>query len=109
MSLDFIRNHAEESAFNFSLHEINSTLKQHGLSCSSFHLPVPTGDVFQAPLYNKLEEQEDAKRRIHILTHRSFMPSMKLLELFTTGTTKTDISTSMVLEDVEKLTCILHY
>ncbi|GBM11546.1 hypothetical protein AVEN_240680-1 [Araneus ventricosus] len=64
MSLGFIRNHTEEPAFNFSLHKINSTLKQRGLFCSSFHLPVPTGDAFEAPLYNKLEEQEDAKRRI---------------------------------------------
>ncbi|GBM65951.1 hypothetical protein AVEN_152167-1 [Araneus ventricosus] len=35
------------------------------------------------------------KEELHLLTHSSFKPSMKLSELFTTGTTETYISTGL--------------
>src|SRR5258705_15894 len=47
MSLDYLRNYPQAAAFNLSLHDINATLQQHGLSCASLGLPVPTGNIIR--------------------------------------------------------------
>ena len=64
MSLDYKRNHSAEAAENLALHCINDILLQHGLSCSSIGLPIPTGTVYEIDIYNQVEEQRQAGNKI---------------------------------------------
>ena len=80
MSLDFLCNNPEPVAFNFTLHEINACLQQHGLSCASFALPIPTGNTFETPLYNTIHEKEEAKRKIATLNREQLSAFTKIIE-----------------------------
>src|SRR5277367_1607241 len=64
MSLDFSRFQGEAEALNLALHDINATLKQHGLSCESIGLPTPTGSPIQVQLYDRVQEEQEAEGRI---------------------------------------------
>jgi hypothetical protein len=64
MSIDFFRNSKENEALNFALHDINTILKQHGMSCANFGLPMPTGTAFECKMYDKLKEEQEANERI---------------------------------------------
>ncbi|GBM64244.1 hypothetical protein AVEN_167269-1 [Araneus ventricosus] len=67
MSLDYLRNYIEAASWNLALHDINASLEQHGLSCASIGLPVPTGNAIEVQPYNQDEEREEAEQRISSL------------------------------------------
>ena len=50
MSLDYQHLHEQDNAFNFALHDIEATFKQHGLSCKSIGLPEPIGNPAEVAL-----------------------------------------------------------
>ncbi|GBM42457.1 hypothetical protein AVEN_139891-1 [Araneus ventricosus] len=66
-SIDYLRNNIEAAPWNLALHDINATLEQHGLSCASIGLPVPTGNAIEVQPYNQDEEREEAEQRISSL------------------------------------------
>ncbi|GBO13311.1 hypothetical protein AVEN_163386-1 [Araneus ventricosus] len=67
MSLDYLRNNIEAASWNLALHDINATLEEHGLSCASIGLPVPTGNAIEVQPYNQDEEREESGQRISSL------------------------------------------
>ncbi|GBM01798.1 hypothetical protein AVEN_205463-1 [Araneus ventricosus] len=67
MSLDYLRNNIEAASLNSALHDINATLEQHRLSCSSIGLPVPTGNAIEVQPYNQDDEREESEQRISSL------------------------------------------
>ncbi|GBN17801.1 hypothetical protein AVEN_95679-1 [Araneus ventricosus] len=67
MSLDYLRNSIEAVSWTLALHDINATLEQHGLSCASIGLPVPTGNAIEVQTYNQDEYRKEAEQRISSL------------------------------------------
>ncbi|GBM13517.1 hypothetical protein AVEN_82788-1 [Araneus ventricosus] len=108
MSLDYLRNNIEAASWNLALHDINATLEQHGLSCVSIGLPVPTGNGIEIQLYNQDEEREEAEQRISYLEN-SWPPSRRLPELLGTTMNTIYIFFWMALEVLAKLFSIQHY
>lgn len=62
-----------------ALHDINATLKQHGLSCGSIGLPVPIGNPIEAQLYDALQEEQEAKSKINSLNNHQFDAFNKII------------------------------
>ncbi|GBM97744.1 hypothetical protein AVEN_144328-1 [Araneus ventricosus] len=67
ISIDYFRNNIEATSLNLALHDINATLEQHGLSCTSIDLPVPTENAIEVQTYNQDDEREEAEQRISSL------------------------------------------
>lgn len=63
--LDYIRFDAADVAKNKALHDIEAILKQHGMSCSTFGLPEPTGNAPSIVTYDQAVEEEEGFRRPH--------------------------------------------
>ncbi|XP_063781211.1 uncharacterized protein LOC134929546 [Pseudophryne corroboree] len=70
LTLDFMQHNPEHIAQNHSLHEVNTILKQHGLSCAVLGLPIPTGNAPKEEQYNHVEEAQQANKRISMLNER---------------------------------------
>lgn len=70
MSLDHIRTMSDDAAINLALHDINSILQQHGLSCAMIGLPSPTGNVPDVQQFDALHEAQEAELRIGMLNEK---------------------------------------
>ena len=67
MILDYLRQNDASAAMDSALHDINTILKQHGLSCAQIDLPTPSGNAPFEQDYNAILEQIDAAERIATL------------------------------------------
>ncbi|GBM73817.1 hypothetical protein AVEN_80246-1 [Araneus ventricosus] len=65
MSLDYLRNTIEAASWNLALHDINATLEQHGLSCTSIGLPVPTEMPLKYNLTIKTKKERKPNKEYH--------------------------------------------
>ncbi|GBN94979.1 hypothetical protein AVEN_9900-1 [Araneus ventricosus] len=65
-SLDYLRNNIEAASWNLALHDINATLEQHGLSCGSIGLPVPTGNAIEWHLTIKMKKERKPNKEYHL-------------------------------------------
>lgn len=62
--LDYRRHEPEDIATNNALHDINSVLVQHGLSCAAIGLPSPKGNWPNEAGYNPVEEALEAEENV---------------------------------------------
>lgn len=67
MILDFLRNYDEDSAINLALHDLQSVFQQHGVACSRYQLPTPTGNVADQQPHNQVQQQLLANSLIQTL------------------------------------------
>lgn len=78
MSLYNLDNNIETVAFKSALHDINEILKQHGLSCVSAGIPIPTGNSIKIQGQNQSEEKAAAERCIISLNNEQLSAFMKI-------------------------------
>ncbi|XP_063781333.1 LOW QUALITY PROTEIN: uncharacterized protein LOC134929683 [Pseudophryne corroboree] len=70
LTVDLMQHNSENIAQNNALHDINTILQQHGLSCSVLALPTPTGNAPAQQKYNLIEEAHEAKKLIAMLNNQ---------------------------------------
>ena len=80
MSVDFQRHNDESTSLNLALHEINSTLKQHRMTCAYFGLPMPTGNPIELQVYNRNELKELAETQIASLNPEQLEAFQKIVQ-----------------------------
>ncbi|XP_063797542.1 ATP-dependent DNA helicase pif1-like [Pseudophryne corroboree] len=67
LTLDFLKHNSQNISQNKALHEINTVLKQHGLSCTLLGLPNPQGHPPPEHMYNITDEAQEAMTRLAML------------------------------------------
>ncbi|XP_063800227.1 uncharacterized protein LOC134968624 [Pseudophryne corroboree] len=70
LTVDLMQHNSENIAQNNALHDINTILQQHGLSCSVLGLPTPTGNAPAQQKYNLIEEAHEAQKLIAMLNNQ---------------------------------------
>src|ERR1700733_1408081 len=77
--LDYLRTDNEDTAKNKALHNIESVLKQHGLSCTMIGLPAPKGNASETPIFNQEEEARKGAELIAKLNDKQFDAFRKIV------------------------------
>ncbi|GBN27771.1 hypothetical protein AVEN_31077-1 [Araneus ventricosus] len=109
MSLDYLRNKIEAASWNLALHDINAILEQHGLSCASIGLPVPTGNAIEVQPYNQDEEREEAEQRISSLNREQLAAFETITRAIENNNENDRHFWGMALEVLAKLFSIQQY
>ncbi len=67
LTLDYMRSDPDDIATNKALHDVNTILKQHGLSCAAIGLPTPTGNAPELRVFDQDEEAREGEERVAML------------------------------------------